>query len=155
MKKSSASKLPRGRPKKRSLTFAMYRRRFDSRNGKIFEFVKTTVAADPIKYGSIERAIDAAMTKFHVAARSTVQRGIAPYKEWEKGNIAIAKLMSSLVPPYMDLPERLAVFYSKSELIELGNISINLALRLAEEREELERFRLLHKQQRRKPAALK
>ncbi len=155
MKKSSASKLPSGRPKKRSPTFAMYRRRLDSRNGKIYEFVKTTVAADPIKYGSIERAINAAMTKFHVAARSTVQRQIAPYKSFEKGIKQSVKFLSSAVIPYIGLTERLAVFYSERELIELGNISINLALNLAEEREELERFRLLHKQQRRKPAAIK
>jgi hypothetical protein len=128
----------RGRPKKR-LSAKAYKDRRVSLDGQIFEFIKAQLTARGGK--GKELAIGAAMERFGFKDRRSIQRKIAPFEQFEKIVSECTLDMRRFFEHYEGVPERLAAFYTEAELRQLGQISPDLAQKIADEREELEQFR--------------
>jgi hypothetical protein len=142
----------RGRPSGR--TIADYLSEDPKSNWMVYGFVKAQMTAGQGK----EAAIVAAEEKFELDRR-TIQRKIKTFFDEEPAMREEIKKMKSLGAAVahatnLDLASasagtarlhallsRLDVFYTKGEMRQIRNLTMPLASKLADEREELERFR--------------
>jgi hypothetical protein len=141
-----------GRPRKHPLSLAALEGTSD-RDFEMYEFVTAYKLAHP--RSSRDAAIGAAEDRFEFS-RSTIQRRIAPLEALEPVLRRVGDILRQarkVAAPaaafdwasYRRLTERLAVFYSLDELVELRTLSPLLALKIAMYCEELKLLRPLRK----------
>jgi len=149
-----------GRPRKAPAQSLAALLQTPERDFQIYRFFTAYRVAHP--RSSKDAAIAATEDKFD-CSRSAVQRRVTRLEKWmpviDEG-VKMLRGVEPTKPPiridltrYKGLTERLAAFYSPDEVAELSSrLGAPIALKIAQEREELQALRALQKRARKKTA---